>query len=87
VRKRSTLRWRWPVGWDLKRIAGDDFSVQFALSLALKDVHLALEAAGDDRFAALARLAQEWQGVVEHGLGDQDLTIVTRALEEGGERR
>ena len=32
----------------LQRIAEDDFSVQFALSLALKDVHLALEAATDD---------------------------------------
>jgi 3-hydroxyisobutyrate dehydrogenase len=70
----------------LQRIAQDDFSVQFALSLALKDVHLALEAAGDDRFQALACLADEWQEVVQHGLGDRDLTVVTRALErEGGE--
>ena len=45
----------------LQRIAQGDFSVQFALSLALKDVHLALEAAGDDRFRALACLADEWQ--------------------------
>ena len=50
----------------LRRIAQDDYSVQFALSLALKDVHLALEAAGDDRFRALACLADEWQDVVEH---------------------
>ena len=70
----------------LQRIAQGDFSVQFALSLALKDVHLALEAAGDDRFRALACLADEWQEVVDHGLGDRDLTVVTRALEqEGGE--
>ena len=68
----------------LQRIAKRDFSPQFALSLALKDVHLALEAAGDDRFRALSGLADEWQGVVEHGLGDQDLTVVTRALEEEG---
>ncbi len=70
----------------LQRIAQGDFSVQFALSLALKDVRLALEAAGDDRFRALACLADEWQEVVELGLGDHDLTVVTRALEnEGGE--
>jgi 3-hydroxyisobutyrate dehydrogenase len=70
----------------LQRIAQGDFSVQFALSLALKDVHLALEAAGDDRFRALACLADEWQEVVDHGLGDSDLTAVTWALEqEGGE--
>ena len=51
----------------------------------LKDVHLALEAAGDERFRALAGLADEWQGVVERGLGDRDLTVVTRALEEEGD--
>jgi 3-hydroxyisobutyrate dehydrogenase len=63
----------------LQRILQDDFSAQFALSLALKDVHLALEVA--DGFAALGCLADEWQRVVDQGLGDQDLTVVTRALE------
>jgi 3-hydroxyisobutyrate dehydrogenase len=66
----------------LQRIAHDDFSAQFALSLALKDLRLALEAAGDVEFAALACLADEWQHVVDHGLGDLDLTVVTRALEQ-----
>ena len=68
----------------LQRIAKGDFSAQFALSLALKDVHLALQAAGDDRFAALACLADEWQQAVDQGLGEQDLTVVTRALEQQG---
>jgi 3-hydroxyisobutyrate dehydrogenase len=67
----------------LQRIAEGDFSAQFALSLALKDVHLALQAAGN-RLAVLACLAGEWQQVVDHGLGDQDLTVVTRALEQEG---
>lgn len=71
----------------LQRIAHGEFSPQFALSLALKDVHLALQAAGDDRFAALACLADEWQQAVEQGLGDQDLTVVTRALEQQGGTR
>src|SRR5664279_911846 len=66
----------------LQRIANGEFSAQFALSLALKDVHLALQAAGDDRFAVLACLADEWQHVVDQGLGDQDLIIVTRALQQ-----
>lgn len=66
----------------LERIVQDDFSVQFALALALKDVHLALEAAGDDRFRTLASLADEWQEVVDHGLGDRDLTVVAWALEQ-----
>jgi 3-hydroxyisobutyrate dehydrogenase len=68
----------------LQRIAKDDFSAQFALSLALKDVHLALQAAGDDRFAALACLADEWQQAVDQGLGDRDLTVVTLALQRQG---
>jgi 3-hydroxyisobutyrate dehydrogenase len=66
----------------LQRIAKDEFSTQFALSLALKDVRLALQAAGEERFAVLACLADEWQRVVDQGLGGQDLTVVTRALEE-----
>ena len=69
----------------LQRIANGDFSAQFPLSLALKDVRLALQAAGDDRFAALACLADEWQQAVDQGLGDRDLTVVTLALQRQGE--
>jgi 3-hydroxyisobutyrate dehydrogenase len=70
----------------LQRIATGEFSAQFALSLALKDVRLALQAADDDRFAVLGCLADEWQQAVDEGLGGQDLTVVTRWLEqhEGG---
>jgi len=64
----------------LQRIAQGDFSVQFALHLALKDVHLALEAVNADRFRTLACLADEWQEVVDQGFGDSDLTVVTRTL-------
>ena len=74
----------WQAG-KLERIAEGEFSAQFALSLALKDVRLALGAADDDRFAALACLAEEWQQVVDQGLGGYDLTVVTRALEQQGE--
>jgi 3-hydroxyisobutyrate dehydrogenase len=71
----------------LDRIAKDDFSPQFGLSLALKDVHLALEEAGGERFRALASLAQEWQQAVDQGLGGEDLTVVTRVLEQQGGTR
>ena len=54
------------------------------VSLALKDVHLAQQALGDDRFAVLDCLADEWQQAVDQGLGEQDLTVVTRALEQQG---
>ena len=69
----------------LQRILEDDFSAQFALALALKDVRLALEATGDDRFAALACLADEWQRAVDQGLGDRDLTVVAQALQRKGQ--
>jgi 3-hydroxyisobutyrate dehydrogenase len=71
----------------LDRIAKGEFSAQFALSLGLKDVRLALQAADGDRFAALGCLAEEWQQAVDAGLGDQDLTVVTRALEQQGGTR
>ena len=71
----------------LQRIAKGDFSAQFSLSLALKDVRLALQAAGDDRFGVLASLADEWGRVVDQGLGGQDLTVVTRWLEQQGGSR
>ena len=66
----------------LHRIADGDFSPQFALALALKDVRLAQQVAGESRFAALHCLAEEWQRAVDQGLGDQDLTVVTRILEQ-----
>jgi 3-hydroxyisobutyrate dehydrogenase len=69
----------------LHRIAQGEFSAQFALSLALKDVRLAEEAA-ESGLATLACLADEWQQAVDHGLGDQDLTVVTHTLEEDWRR-
>jgi len=68
----------------LQRIAKGDYSPQFSLALALKDVHLALESVDADRFESFASLAREWERAVDQGLGDQDLTVVTRALEDPG---
>ncbi len=65
----------------LHRIVKGDFSAQFALSLALKDVRLA-EQAADGRLGALACLANEWQQAVDLDFGHQDVTVVTRALEQ-----
>lgn len=70
----------WSAG-KLRRLQDGNYSPEFPLTLALKDVHLALEEAGPERLAVLASLAREWEGVVEQGLGDQDLMVVTRALE------
>jgi 3-hydroxyisobutyrate dehydrogenase len=66
----------------LERVASGEFSAQFALALALKDVRLALQAADGGRFAVLACLADEWQQAVDQGLGGQDPTVVTRTIEQ-----
>ncbi|CAN5151185.1 NAD(P)-dependent oxidoreductase [soil metagenome] len=68
-------------GAKLERIADDDFSAQFALSLALKDVRLAVEAAGRNALPTLEALSAEWQGAVAEGYGSQDLTAVLTALD------
>jgi 3-hydroxyisobutyrate dehydrogenase len=70
----------WATG-KISRIQDDNYSAEFPLSLALKDVHLALEQADPERFTVLSRLAQEWDQLVERGLGNEDVTVVTRALE------
>jgi 3-hydroxyisobutyrate dehydrogenase len=63
-----------------RRIAQGQYSAEFALALALKDVHLALSEGGPERFKVLASLANEWDDIVDQGLGDEDVTVVTRVL-------
>lgn len=65
----------------LQQIGRDEYAAQYPLSLALKDVNLALLELDIDRFAVAGSLAAEWQRAVEHGLGDEDLTVITRALQ------
>lgn len=64
----------------LDRIVGDDYTTQYSLALALKDVDLALREVPAGRFPAAEALAGEWRHAVEQGLGGDDLTVVTRAL-------
>jgi 3-hydroxyisobutyrate dehydrogenase len=65
----------------LRRIAGGEYSAEFALALALKDVHLALAALDADDYPVLRALADEWQRATEQGLGNDDVTVVTRVLD------
>ncbi len=67
------------------RIANGEYSAEFALALALKDVHLALTDGGAERFKVLAALAQEWDEIVDRGFGHEDLTVVTQVLGEDTE--
>jgi len=70
----------WGAG-KFRRIEVEDYSPEFPLRLALKDVHLALEHGGPERFVVLASLAREWGQIVDQGAGDEDVTVVTRVLE------
>lgn len=64
----------------LRRIQEGNFSPEFALELALKDVHLALADGGSDQLQVLAALAAEWDEIVERGFGQMDVTVVTQVL-------
>jgi 3-hydroxyisobutyrate dehydrogenase len=70
----------WMAG-KLARIQDDNYSPEFPLALALKDVHLALEQVDPEHLSVLASIAREWEEVVGQDLGDQDVTVVTRWLE------
>ena len=79
----SPLISRWAAA-KLRRMANRDFSAEFALALALKDVDLALDTLDPldtDRFLVLRSLAQEWHQAIEHGLGGDDVTVVAQLLE------
>ncbi|WP_422741776.1 NAD(P)-dependent oxidoreductase [Micromonospora sp. WMMD754] len=71
----------------LGRIVRDEHGAQYALALALKDVELALREAPPGSFPAGEALAAEWRHAVDQGLGDDDLTVVTRVLGSGATRR
>ncbi len=71
---------QWTTG-KMARIANNDYSPEFPLALALKDVHLALDEADPEHFAVLASLAREWDQLLDQGVGGEDVTVVTRALE------
>ncbi len=69
----------WMVG-KLSRMNQGDYSPEFPLALALKDVGLALEQTDPHRFGVLASLAGEWEAIVQAGSGGQDVTVVARWL-------
>ena len=72
--------------WDtakLQRIAKDEYSPQFALALALKDAHLALETVDASRFESFASLAHEWERDASLRLRRGDLSVVDDYDEHG----
>jgi 3-hydroxyisobutyrate dehydrogenase len=61
-----------------------DFAPQFPLEWALKDVDLALDAAGGDTLPLLVALSRQWHAAVDAGHGREDVSAVRLAL--GGHR-
>jgi 3-hydroxyisobutyrate dehydrogenase len=66
----------------LHKIARGDFTPEFPLEWALKDVDLAIEAAGSTRLPMLQALSRQWRLAVEAGHGRDDISAVRLALSD-----
>jgi len=66
----------------LHKIERGDFAPEFPLEWALKDVDLALSAAGGDTLPLLAALARQWRAAVDAGHGRQDISAARLALDD-----
>jgi 3-hydroxyisobutyrate dehydrogenase len=66
----------------LHKMARGDFTPEFPLQWALKDVELALQAAGPDAAPLLAALARQWRAAVDAGHGRQDISAARLALDD-----
>jgi 3-hydroxyisobutyrate dehydrogenase len=64
----------------LHKMQRGDFTPEFPLEWALKDVDLALAAAGEDTLPALAALSRSWHAAVEAGHGREDVAAAVLAL-------
>jgi 3-hydroxyisobutyrate dehydrogenase len=64
----------------LYKMERDDFAAEFPMAWALKDVDLALTAAGADPPPLLAALSPQWHAAVDAGLGREDVSAARLAL-------
>jgi len=64
----------------LHKMERGDFAPEFPLEWALKDVDLALGAAGDDELPLLAALSRQWRAAVDAGHGREDISAARLAL-------
>jgi 3-hydroxyisobutyrate dehydrogenase len=64
----------------LHKIARGDFAPEFPLEWALKDVDLAIAAAGGTRLPMLEALSRQWHTAVEAGYGRDDVSAARLAL-------
>jgi 3-hydroxyisobutyrate dehydrogenase len=64
----------------LHKMRSGDFAPEFPLEWALKDVDLAIEAAGGDRLPLLEALSRQWRTAVQAGHGREDISAARLAL-------
>lgn len=64
----------------LHKMEKGDFAAEFPMRWALKDVDLALEAAGADPPPLLAALSPSWHAAVEAGFGAEDVSAARLAF-------
>jgi 3-hydroxyisobutyrate dehydrogenase len=64
----------------LHKMERGDFAPEFPLEWALKDVDLAISAAGDDELPLLAALSRQWHAAVDAGHGRDDVSAARLAL-------
>ena len=67
----------------LRRVLRNDYSAEFSLTNARKDVGLAIDALAANDATTLRCLADRWDGFVARGLGDDDVTVVARGEPSG----
>jgi 3-hydroxyisobutyrate dehydrogenase len=64
----------------LHKMEAADYAPEFPLEWALKDVDLALEAAGSDGLPVLTALSRQWRSAVQAGHGREDFSAARLAL-------
>jgi 3-hydroxyisobutyrate dehydrogenase len=64
----------------LHKMAAGDFAAEFPLEWALKDVDLAIAAAGGGTLPVLAALSRQWRAAVDAGHGREDVSAARLAL-------
>jgi 3-hydroxyisobutyrate dehydrogenase len=64
----------------LHKMERGDFAPEFPLEWALKDVDLAIAAAGDGTLPVLAALSRQWRAAVDAGYGREDVSAARLAL-------
>jgi 3-hydroxyisobutyrate dehydrogenase len=71
----------------LHKMRRGDYAAEFPLQWALKDVDLAITAAGGDQLPLLAALSRQWHAAVDAGHGRQDVSAARLALGASGAQR